>query len=319
MELSSFVGRMSALKNELLSALYKVIDAKTYLSNMDQIFMILTPIKLGTEFDNIREQILTSSTIPTFDDIFARLLCHSSIVTRSRPSEVSNETSVMLAPSHPRSDSRSICGGHRGRGRRPHCTYCNRLGHIRDRCYQLHGRLSRTAHVAQFSKPSIEDQRPSPSQGVNLTPGEYEEFLCLTHAVKSASIASIVQTGNAYAYLAHSLGPWILDSDASDHLSGNTDLFSSLIITSPLPTITLANGTQTMAKGIGSACPLPFLSLAFVLYVPDSPFNLISISKLIHDLNCSITFSHSSVTLQDRSTGRMIHIAHESQGLYHLS
>ena len=88
MELSSFVGRMSALKNELLFFLPKVTDAKTYLSNMDQIFMILTLIKLDTEFDNIREQILTGSTISTFDDIFARLLRHSSIVARSRPSEV---------------------------------------------------------------------------------------------------------------------------------------------------------------------------------------------------------------------------------------
>ena len=48
MELSSFVGRMSALKNELLSVLPKVTDAETYLSYMDQIFMILTLIKLGT-------------------------------------------------------------------------------------------------------------------------------------------------------------------------------------------------------------------------------------------------------------------------------
>ena len=55
MKLSSFVGRMSALKNELFSVLPKVTNAKTYLSNMDQILMILTLIKLGTEFDNIRE------------------------------------------------------------------------------------------------------------------------------------------------------------------------------------------------------------------------------------------------------------------------
>ena len=74
-----------------------------------------------------------------------------------------------------------------------------------------------------------------------------------------------------------------------------------------------------MAKGLGSAYRLPSLPLTSVLYVPDSLFNLISISKLIHDLNCSITFSHSSVTLQDRSMGRTIGIGHESQGLYHLS
>ena len=92
MELSSFDGRMFALKNKLLSILSKVTDVKTYLFNMDQIFMILTLIKLDTEFDNIREQILTSSTILTFNDIFARLLRHSSTATRSQPSKVSNET-----------------------------------------------------------------------------------------------------------------------------------------------------------------------------------------------------------------------------------
>ena len=154
---------------------------------------------------------------------------------------------------------------------------------------------------------------------MTFTLGKYEEFLRLTHAAKSASIAFVAQTGNAFAYLAHSLGPWILDSGASDLLSGNKDLFFSLTITSPLPMITLANGTQIMAKGIGSACPLPSLPLTSVLYVLDSPFNNISVSKLIHDLNCSIIFSHSSVTLQNRSTRRTIDIGHESQGLYHLS
>ena len=53
MELSSFVGRLFASKNELIYVLPKAIDAKTYLSNMDQTFMILTFIKLGIEFDNI--------------------------------------------------------------------------------------------------------------------------------------------------------------------------------------------------------------------------------------------------------------------------
>ena len=105
LELSSFVERMSTLKNELISVLSKVTDSKTYLSNMDQIFMIPTLIKLGTMFDNIGDQILTGSAIPTFDDIFALLLCHSSTATRFRHSEASLDTSTMLAPSNPRGDS----------------------------------------------------------------------------------------------------------------------------------------------------------------------------------------------------------------------
>ena len=98
------------------------------------------------------------------------------------------------------------------------------------------------------------------------------------------------------ALLIH-LQPWILDTGVSDHIFGNKDLFSSLTFSSPLPTITLANGSQTIAKGISSTCPLPSLPLTFVFYVPDFPFNLISISKLTRDLHCVLTFSHNSVTL----------------------
>ncbi|RVW86922.1 Retrovirus-related Pol polyprotein from transposon TNT 1-94 [Vitis vinifera] len=200
--------------------------------------------------------------------------------------------------------SRGGRSGTQGRGQRPHCTYCNKLGHTRDRCYQLHGRPPRTAHMAQSSDSPL-PQPPSSSAS----------------QTSQASIASVAQPGNASACLTHtsSLGPWILDSGASDHLSGNKDLFSSITTTSDLPTVTLANGSQTVAKGIGLALPLPSLPLTSVLYTPECPFNLISISKITRTLNCSITFSDKFVTLQDRSTGKTIGIGRESQGLYHLT
>ena len=129
-----------------------------------------------------------------------------------------------------------------------------------------------------------------------------------TSQTSQASIASVAQPGNASACLTHtsSLGHWILDSGASDHLSD-------------LPTVTLANGSQTVAKGIGLTLPLPSLPLTSVLYTPKCPFNLISISKITRTLNCSITFSDKFVTLQDWSTGKTIGIGRESQGLYHLT
>ena len=154
---------------------------------------------------------------------------------------------------------------------------------------------------------------------VILTPNEYKEYLHLTQPAKSVSISSIAQTGNASACLSHSSEPWILDFGASDHLYGNKDHFSSLTITSTLPIITLTNGSQTMAKGIDSTCPLPSIPLTYVIYVPDCPFNLISISKLTRDLNCLITFSDNFVTLQDQSTERTIGIGREFQGIFHLS
>ena len=146
---------------------------------------------------------------------------------------------------------------------------------------------------------------------VILMPNEYKEYIHHTQVAKSASILFVAQTGNASACLSHSSGPWILDSGASDNFFGNEDLFSSLTITSPLPMITLANGSQTMAKGIDSACAHLSVPLTSVLYVPDCPFNLINISKLTCDLICLITFSDNSITLQVPSIGMTIDIGRE--------
>ena len=81
MEGSSFVGRMATLKNEFSSILPKSTDVETSQSKTDQVFMILTLIKLGIEFESVREQILTGLAISSFNEIFARLLPHSSTAT----------------------------------------------------------------------------------------------------------------------------------------------------------------------------------------------------------------------------------------------
>ena len=131
---------MSALKDELISILSK--STNTSLSKMDRVFMIILLLNLMPDFENIREQILTGVTgavIPNFDEALARLLRHTSTATQSMRSEITPNTSMMVSQSHSQSDSRGVHGSNRGRGQRPQCTYCHRLGHTRDRCYQLHG------------------------------------------------------------------------------------------------------------------------------------------------------------------------------------
>ncbi|RVW12315.1 Retrovirus-related Pol polyprotein from transposon RE2 [Vitis vinifera] len=84
----------------------------------------------------------------------------------------------------------------------------------------LHGRPPRNAYMAQSSDPqSPQPPSSSTSPGISLTDSEYDDYLCY-QATKSASIASVAQTGNAYACFTHtsSLRPWILDSGASDHI-----------------------------------------------------------------------------------------------------
>lgn len=96
-------------------------------------------------------------------------------------------------------------------------------------------------------------------------------------------------------------GSWILNSGASDHIAGNSSLFSNLSPTKIPHFITLADGSQVKATGI-----------------PRSPFNLISISKLTRTLNYSVTFFSDSFYIQDQSTEQMIGTDSELHGLYYL-
>ncbi|RVW58891.1 Retrovirus-related Pol polyprotein from transposon RE1 [Vitis vinifera] len=264
LDLSTYIGQIASLKEEFLTVMPLTPDVGAQQTQLDKFFMVLTLIGLRPDLEPVRDQILGSSSVPSLDDVFARLLRISS--TQTLPSDSTSDSSVLVS----QTTSRGGRSGTRGRGQRPHCTYCNKLGHTRDRCYQLHGRPPRTAHMAQSSDSPL-PQPPSSS--------DISGFYCLCCPA------------------------WI----------------SSITTTSDLPTVTLANGSQTVAKGIGLALPLPSLPLTSVLYTPECPFNLISISKITRTLNCSITFSDKFVTLQDRSTGKTIGIGRESQGLYHLT
>ena len=263
MDLSNYIGQIASLKEEFLTLMPLTSDVGAQQTQVDKFFMVLTLIGLRPDLETLRDQILGSPSVPSLDDVFARLLRISS--TQTLPSDSPLDSSVLVSHTNLRGGR----SGTRGRGQRPHCTYCNKLGHTRDRCYQLHGRPPGTAHVAQSSDSDSQPpqtQSSCTSQGVPPFDSEYDAFLRY-QAAKSASVASVAQTGNVSSCLTHtsSLGPWILDSGASDHVSGNKDIFSFLTTTPTLPTVTLANGSQTVAKNIGLAHPLPSLPLTSVI------------------------------------------------------
>ena len=261
-------------------------DVGAQQTQIDKFFIVLTLIGLRLDLETIRDQILSSLSVPSLDDVFARLPCISS--TQTFPSNSTSDSFVLVCQTNPRGRR----SGNRGRGQSPHYTYCNKLDHTRDRCYQLYGQPPRTAHVAQ-SSDSQPPQPPSSSTSQSIPPTDsvYDDYLRY-QAAKSAFVASVAQTGNASACLTHtsSLGPWILDSSASDHISSNKDLFSSITTTFALPTVTLANGSETMAKGIGLAHPLPSLPLTFVLILLSDPLILFPSAKSLVLLTALLLF-----------------------------
>ncbi|RVW22780.1 Retrovirus-related Pol polyprotein from transposon RE1 [Vitis vinifera] len=230
LDLSTYIGQIASLKEEFLTVIPLTSDVGVQQTQLDKFFMVLTLIGLRQDLEPVRDQILGSSSIPSLDDVFARLLRISS--TQTLPFDSTSDSSILVSQTSSR-------GGRNG--------------------------------------TEVE---------VNVLIAPIAINLATLAIVAITFVASIAQPSNASACLTHtsSLGPWILDFGASDHLSGNKDFFSSITTTSALPTVTLANGSQTVAKGIGLALPLPSLPLT-----------------------------------SDRSTGKTIGIGHESQGLYHLT
>nr|KYP40978.1 hypothetical protein KK1_037667 [Cajanus cajan] len=61
----------------------------------------------------------------------------------------------------------------------------------------------------------------------------------------------------------------------------------------------MANGSRATSHGVGTVHLSPSLSIDNILYVPESPFNLLSLSRLTRSLDCLISFTKDSVFLQD--------------------
>jgi len=115
----------------------------------------------------------------------------------------------------------------------------------------------------------------------------------------SSFTAFVAHTGTSFVGLTQSSspGPWVFDSGATDHITGNKSLFSSLSSTNPLPSVTLADGSRVSSHGVGTVKLFPSLSIDNVPYVPRSPFNLLSISRLTRSLDCVVSFTNNFVCL----------------------
>src|SRR5436189_1433377 len=88
---------------------------------------------------------------------------------------------------------------------------------------------------------------------------------------------------------------WIVDSGASRHVTG---AFSEFAFYDPNmhmhpETVQTADGTAQPVRGIGSVHCTPSFTLLSVLHVPSFPVNLISVSSIIVQLKCKVTFDEN--------------------------
>ena len=115
-----------------------------------------------------------------------------------------------------------------------------------------------------------------------------------------------------------SFAPWIVDSGASDHITGDKSLFSQFYPSRSHHTVRIANDSHAKVVGKGTIQLSEILTLYSVLFVSSLDCNLLSIRTLNKDLNCETKFLVNSSVFQDLESERMFGNAELCAGLYIL-
>ncbi|RVW24990.1 Retrovirus-related Pol polyprotein from transposon TNT 1-94 [Vitis vinifera] len=123
---------------------------------------------------------------------------------------------------------------------------------------------------------------------VTMTAEEFSKYSQYQDALKASTpVNALAESGKTC--LVSSSNKWIIDSGATDHMTGNHKTFSTFR-THSAPPVTVADGSTYEIKGSGTVKPTSSITLSSVLNLPNLAFNLIS------DLMTKRTFGKGHVS-----------------------
>jgi hypothetical protein len=99
---------------------------------------------------------------------------------------------------------------------------------------------------------------------------------------------------------------WIVDSGASQHVTGVVGEFSSYTCLVVPENIQTADGTTRPVVGKGIVKCTDSVTLTKVLHAPSFPVNLLSISAIIREQKCIATFDIPKMVFQEKGTVRIL-------------
>lgn len=204
---------------------------------------------------------------------------------------------------------------------RPKCEHCGKLGHVKAKCYKLHGYPPKQAHAASTTTdvPSTNNAAaPASTNKVeipHLTTEQYQQLISILNLNSTAPAANL--TGNSVYYSNSTSSSWIIDTGASDHITSSIDSLSHVTPISAHKPVRLPNGSFSQISHIRNINLSEKIRLSKVLCVPDFSFNLLSVSKITKSLNCAVIFFPDFCVFQDLVSKQMIGLGKEHNGLYY--
>ncbi|GAU31183.1 hypothetical protein TSUD_316080 [Trifolium subterraneum] len=260
-------------------------DSVLFLKRQENDRVLMFLVGLNKDLDEVRGRVLGKVPLPTLREIFAEIKREES------------RQGIMMGKTHRSSESEGSAFATRNphEGKKsdeiPWCDHCKREWHTCEDCWKLKGKPPNWTPNWKKKKGGRAFQASNSDQGQQSTstqsPLITEQLEKLFKLLESQTPSCSIATKDNFVFL--SVSPnhtWIVDSGASDHMTGESTLFSSYSPCAGNQEIKVADDSFSAIAGKGSVV----LS------------SLLTLKNVLHDLN----------------SGKMIGSTEESGGLYYF-
>jgi hypothetical protein len=189
------------------------------------------------------------------------------------------------------------------------CWYCHKIGHIVYNCPTKLPKPSRSGILPRSVNHSVAAAAEDSPFLLFVSVSELGPLVItmLKQFMSSSNKVSSVVSGNT----------WYFDYAYCNHMSPNSQLFSSVIPTTHAPLIQATNGSHIAANHTGFVST-PTLSLSDTYLIPNLTLNLISVCQLC-ELGFDLWFGSSGCHMQDPRTNQVLRTGRRVGRMFELT
>lgn len=338
---TDYFGRLSKIWKELVQycrvpqcscGLCKCNIARQIAEIREEDYLHYFLMGLDDPYEAIRAQLLAQSPLPLVDNAYQTVINTERL--RVRDGKPKENVMAFKVESRAREES--------GDGERPFCTYCNRMGHWKKGCFHIigfpygwdenrkggrgrgRGGYSTRGGRGGYGRGNASSSAP-PAARANTVQGSRNYNAGNATSSPTSPTQGLVGISSDQAQqIIDILKPrlegntsvlWIVDTGASNHVTNDISHMRNVKTIQNCP-VGLPDGQTVNANQLGSVTLDGGLVIDNVLFVPNLNCNLISVTQLSDELQCTIQFTNKICVIQDQSTRTVIGVGERQDGLY---